>query len=206
MLRGDARHLGLDLARRGQHVRPRLRLPIGGEAGFGEDVLVVPEPSGVGAVRDAISLPRPSPRPSPCLQAGSTRPPGARYLSSSSGGAGLDVGVDQERPRRPRPRVVRRPQQAEETSDRWFNGTKTFITQGSVGPIYVVLASTAPEKKAKGLTAFIIERGTPGFRTGKQNRKDGPARLGHHRAGVGGRRAARRAAPGRDRPRGSSTR
>src|SRR6185436_10395522 len=47
-------------------------------------------------------------------------------------------------------------------SDRWvINGTKTFITQGSVGSIYVVLASTSPEKKAKGLTAFIIERGTP---------------------------------------------
>jgi alkylation response protein AidB-like acyl-CoA dehydrogenase len=59
-------------------------------------------------------------------------------------------------------------------SDRWvINGTKTFITQGSVGEIYVVLASTSPEKKAKGLTAFIIERGTPGFRTGKRIEKMG---------------------------------
>jgi alkylation response protein AidB-like acyl-CoA dehydrogenase len=57
---------------------------------------------------------------------------------------------------------------------RWIiNGTKTFITQGSVGSIYVVLASTSPEKKAKGLTAFIIERGTPGFRTGKRIEKMG---------------------------------
>jgi alkylation response protein AidB-like acyl-CoA dehydrogenase len=54
-----------------------------------------------------------------------------------------------------------------------INGTKTFITQGSVGSIYVVLASTSPEKKAKGLTAFIIERGTPGFRTGKRIEKMG---------------------------------
>ena len=54
-----------------------------------------------------------------------------------------------------------------------LNGTKTFITQGSVGGIYVVLASTSPEKKAKGLTAFIIERGTPGFRTGKKIEKMG---------------------------------
>ena len=54
-----------------------------------------------------------------------------------------------------------------------INGTKTFITQGSVGSIYVVLASTSPEKKAKGLTAFIVERGTPGFRTGKHIEKMG---------------------------------
>jgi alkylation response protein AidB-like acyl-CoA dehydrogenase len=59
-------------------------------------------------------------------------------------------------------------------SDHWvINGTKTFITQGSVGSIYVVLASTSPEKKAKGLTAFIVERGTPGFRTGKRIEKMG---------------------------------
>ncbi|HEY6476470.1 MAG TPA: acyl-CoA dehydrogenase family protein [Polyangia bacterium] len=53
-------------------------------------------------------------------------------------------------------------------ADKWvINGTKTFITQGSVGGVFVVMASTSPEKKAKGLTAFIIERGMPGFRTGK---------------------------------------
>ena len=58
--------------------------------------------------------------------------------------------------------------------DAWvIRGDKQFITQGSVGEIYVVLASTSPEKKAKGLTAFIIERGTPGFRTGKRIEKMG---------------------------------
>ncbi|HEX3696185.1 MAG TPA: acyl-CoA dehydrogenase family protein [Polyangia bacterium] len=63
---------------------------------------------------------------------------------------------------------------AEKRGDKWIvNGTKTFITQGSVGSVYVVLASTAPELKAKGLTAFIIERGTPGFRTGKRIEKMG---------------------------------
>jgi len=70
-------------------------------------------------------------------------------------GSGSDAGAA-------RTRAVRK-------GDKWvINGTKTFITQGSVGEIYVVLASTSPEKKAKGLTAFIIERGTPGFRTGKR--------------------------------------
>jgi alkylation response protein AidB-like acyl-CoA dehydrogenase len=54
-----------------------------------------------------------------------------------------------------------------------LNGTKTFITQGSVGEIFVVLASTDPALKAKGLTAFIVERGAPGFRTGKRIEKMG---------------------------------
>jgi alkylation response protein AidB-like acyl-CoA dehydrogenase len=54
-----------------------------------------------------------------------------------------------------------------------LNGSKTFITQGSVAEIYVVLASTSPEKKQKGLTAFVIEKGTPGFRAGKHIEKMG---------------------------------
>jgi alkylation response protein AidB-like acyl-CoA dehydrogenase len=75
-------------------------------------------------------------------------------------GSGSDAGAA-------RTRAVRK-------GDRWsITGTKTFITQGSVAEIYVVLASTSPEKKAKGLTAFIIERGTPGFRTGKRIEKMG---------------------------------
>jgi len=75
-------------------------------------------------------------------------------------GSGSDAGAAQAR-------AVRH-------GDKWrLSGTKTFITQGSVGQIYVVLASTAPELKAKGLTAFIIERGTPGFRTGRKIEKMG---------------------------------
>jgi alkylation response protein AidB-like acyl-CoA dehydrogenase len=73
-------------------------------------------------------------------------------------GSGSDAGAA-------RTRAVR---QRQGDADKWvINGTKTFITQGSVGGIFVVMASTSPEKKAKGLTAFIVERGTPGFRTGK---------------------------------------
>ena len=67
--------------------------------------------------------------------------------------------------------------------------------------IYVVLASTSPEKKQKGLTAFIVEKGTPGLPHRQAHREDGPARLGHHRADPRGGGGARRAAPGRDRPR-----
>jgi alkylation response protein AidB-like acyl-CoA dehydrogenase len=54
-----------------------------------------------------------------------------------------------------------------------LNGSKTFITQGSVASIYVIMASTSPEKKQKGLTAFVVEKGTPGFRTGKKLEKMG---------------------------------
>jgi len=58
--------------------------------------------------------------------------------------------------------------------DRWvINGTKTFITQGSVAGTYVILASTSPEKKQKGLTAFVVERGTPGLRAGRKLEKLG---------------------------------
>lgn len=48
-----------------------------------------------------------------------------------------------------------------------LTGTKTFITQGSVGGTFVVLAVTSPEKKQHGITAFIIEKDTPGFRSGR---------------------------------------
>jgi len=49
--------------------------------------------------------------------------------------------------------------------DRWIlNGSKMWITQGTVGGVYVVLASTDKEKKQKGITAFIVEPGTPGFK------------------------------------------
>src|SRR5262249_53356959 len=58
--------------------------------------------------------------------------------------------------------------------DKWIlNGAKTFITQGSVAGIYVILASTSPDKKQKGLTAFVLEKGMPGFRPGKKHEKMG---------------------------------
>jgi alkylation response protein AidB-like acyl-CoA dehydrogenase len=75
-------------------------------------------------------------------------------------GSGSDAGAA-------RARAVR-------SGDGWrLSGSKTFITQGSVGEIFVILASTAPDLAQKGLTAFIVERGTPGFRTGKKIEKMG---------------------------------
>jgi butyryl-CoA dehydrogenase len=54
-----------------------------------------------------------------------------------------------------------------------LNGTKQFITNGSVAKIYSVIASTNPVKGARGLSAFIIEDGTPGFTYGKIEDKMG---------------------------------
>src|SRR5262249_55656251 len=48
--------------------------------------------------------------------------------------------------------------------DTWIlNGSKTFITQGTLGDVFVVLALSAPEKRQKGITGFILEKGMGGF-------------------------------------------
>jgi len=44
-----------------------------------------------------------------------------------------------------------------------LNGAKMFITQGTVGEVFVVLALTSPEKRQKGITAFLLEKGMKGF-------------------------------------------
>ena len=63
---------------------------------------------------------------------------------------------------------------AKRDGDHWvIDGTKMFITQGSVGGFCVVLAKTSPEKKQRGITAFIVEHGTPGFRASKHLEKLG---------------------------------
>ncbi|WXG43356.1 MAG: acyl-CoA dehydrogenase family protein [Promethearchaeati archaeon SRVP18_Atabeyarchaeia-1] len=53
------------------------------------------------------------------------------------------------------------------------NGTKTFITNAGEADIYLVFATVDPEKKHKGIQAFIIEKGTPGFSFGKIEDKMG---------------------------------
>ncbi len=54
-----------------------------------------------------------------------------------------------------------------------LNGTKQFITNGGEAGIYVVIALTNPEKGARGASAFIVEKGTPGFSFGKKENKLG---------------------------------
>jgi butyryl-CoA dehydrogenase len=53
------------------------------------------------------------------------------------------------------------------------NGTKAWITCGGVADAALVYVNTQPEKKEKGITALLIERGTPGFRVGKEEEKLG---------------------------------
>ena len=58
--------------------------------------------------------------------------------------------------------------------DRWvINGGKMFITQGTVGQIHVVLAVTDQSKAQRGISAFVLEKGMPGFTTGRQINKLG---------------------------------
>jgi alkylation response protein AidB-like acyl-CoA dehydrogenase len=58
--------------------------------------------------------------------------------------------------------------------DHWIlNGTKNFITQGSVAGIYVIMAITDRAKREKGISAFIMERGTRGFWIGRKDHKMG---------------------------------
>ncbi|WP_261131120.1 acyl-CoA dehydrogenase [Bacillus sp. Marseille-Q3570] len=54
-----------------------------------------------------------------------------------------------------------------------LNGSKIFITNGGDAEIYVVFAVTDAEKKHKGISAFIVEKGTPGFSFGKKEKKLG---------------------------------
>lgn len=54
-----------------------------------------------------------------------------------------------------------------------INGTKIFITNGSYADIYIVMAMTDQSKGLKGISAFIVEKGTPGFTFGKKENKLG---------------------------------
>jgi alkylation response protein AidB-like acyl-CoA dehydrogenase len=53
------------------------------------------------------------------------------------------------------------------------NGSKTFTTHGRVGDVMVVMAVTDRAAGAKGISAFVVERGTPGFTPGKKEDKLG---------------------------------
>jgi len=54
-----------------------------------------------------------------------------------------------------------------------LDGTKAFITNGSVAGTAVILAKTDPAAAGRGVSAFIVERGTPGFRPGQRYKKLG---------------------------------
>jgi alkylation response protein AidB-like acyl-CoA dehydrogenase len=75
-------------------------------------------------------------------------------------GAGSDAGSTQTR--------------AVRDGDFWvLDGTKNFITNAGVADIAVVMAVTDPSRRKRGISAFIVERGTPGFRSGRKMDKLG---------------------------------
>lgn len=63
---------------------------------------------------------------------------------------------------------------AEDKGDYYLlNGTKNWITNGSTASTYLVIAQTHKELKHKGINAFIVEKGTPGFTVGPKENKLG---------------------------------
>ena len=62
---------------------------------------------------------------------------------------------------------------ARDGSDWILNGTKTFATHGSVCDVAVVFAVTDRTRDKHGISAFILEKGMPGFRAGKKENKMG---------------------------------
>ncbi len=54
-----------------------------------------------------------------------------------------------------------------------LNGSKMFITNGGEADVYIVFASTNPAEKTYGITAFIVDKDTPGLIIGKEEKKMG---------------------------------
>ena len=63
---------------------------------------------------------------------------------------------------------------AKQDGDDWvINGAKNWITHGKSGDVAVVIARTGETGDSHGMTAFVVERGTPGFKAGKKEDKLG---------------------------------
>ncbi|MCK5772931.1 MAG: acyl-CoA dehydrogenase [Thermoplasmata archaeon] len=63
---------------------------------------------------------------------------------------------------------------AVQEGDEWvLNGSKQFITSGSIAEVITVMAKTDKDKGAKGISAFIVEKGTPGLKYGGEEIKMG---------------------------------
>ncbi len=75
-------------------------------------------------------------------------------------GAGTDVGAIATSARREGERYI-------------ITGHKCFITNGGVASLYLVFASTNPQRGTRGITAFIVPAGTPGMRKGRKENKMG---------------------------------
>ena len=61
-----------------------------------------------------------------------------------------------------------------DAGDKWIlNGSKIFITNAGYAHVYIVIAMTDKSQGTKGISAFIVEQGTPGFTIGKKEKKLG---------------------------------
>lgn len=61
---------------------------------------------------------------------------------------------------------------AKDCGDHWLlNGSKIFISGGGIAEVYVVMAMTDKSKGNKGISAFIVEKGMPGFSRGRRKTK-----------------------------------
>ena len=54
-----------------------------------------------------------------------------------------------------------------------LNGTKTWVSNGSAAGLFIVFAKTSPSAGGKGISAFLLEPGTPGFKIGRHEDKMG---------------------------------
>jgi acyl-CoA dehydrogenase len=62
----------------------------------------------------------------------------------------------------------------DEANDEWIlNGTKTWITNGGIANVHVIVASVDPKLGARGQASFIVTEGTPGIRQGQKFKKMG---------------------------------
>ena len=63
---------------------------------------------------------------------------------------------------------------ASRTADGWLlNGAKVFTTHGRVGDVLIIIANTDRDAGRNGISAFIVEKGTPGLKSGKKENKLG---------------------------------
>ena len=85
---------------------------------------------------------------------------GLAALGLTEPGAGSDAGATRTR--------------AILDGDEWvINGQKIFITNGSIADVVIVVAVTDPEKGKRGISNFVVEKGAPGFRPGRDEEKMG---------------------------------
>ena len=70
----------------------------------------------------------------------------------------------------------------DEATDEWvLNGTKTWITNGGIANIHVLVASVDPELGSRGQASFVVPEGTPGHQPGPEVQEDGHPGLAHRR-------------------------